>query len=225
MTQNNDNAILFKTFRGTVDARLVKGLGLRLTTSSFFAQSWNCAQPQASDPANLASEYGFKLGRLAESLSQRFAAKLLSLEPHLPAVFSKLPHVVTHGDLCELNILIDSITGNITGIVDWAEVRVLPFGFALWALENILGYMDAEGWHYYDNEDELRALFWSNFLQQANNCTDQHIKLIEVVRLIGLFCRYGFAMEGEKILGVVDGTATSKMAYLDAFCLPDTAFG
>lgn len=170
----------------------------------------------------LAAEYGFKLGRLAESLPTRFSKRLLALEPNLSLVFSKLPYVVTHGDLCELNILVDPKTGHITGIVDWAEVRVLPFGFALWAVENILGFMNAEGWHYYDNQDELRALFWAMFLQQAKNCTDQDIMLIHIARLIGLFCRYGFTTEGETILGVVDAKAPSSIAYLDAFCLPDT---
>lgn len=170
----------------------------------------------------LAAEYGFKLGRLAESLPTRFSQPLLSLESQLLPVFSKLPHVVTHGDLCELNILVDPRTGHITGVVDWAEVRVLPFGFALWAVENILGFMNAEGWHYYDNQDELRTVFWATFLQQAKNCTKQDMELIHTVRLIGLFCRYGFTTEGEKILGVVGDEAISSLAYLDAFCLPHT---
>lgn len=170
----------------------------------------------------LAAEYGFKLGRLAESLPTRFSQKLLALEPHIYAVCSKLPYVVTHGDLCELNVLIDSETGHITGIVDWAEVRVLPFGFALWGLENFLGFMNTQGWHYYDNQDQLRALFWDTFLQLAKNCTEQDIKLIHIARLIGLFCRYGFITEGETILSVVDKSATSRIVYLDAFCLVDT---
>ncbi|PQK15975.1 hypothetical protein BB8028_0006g02970 [Beauveria bassiana] len=188
----------------------------------FFAQSWNCKLPPPSDPVTLAAEYGFKLGRLAETLPARFSQTLLSLESQLPLVFSKLPHSVTHGDLCELNILVDPRTGHITGIVDWAEVRVLPFGFALWAVENILGFMNAEGWHYYDNQDELRTLFWATFLQQAKGCTEQDMELIHTARLIGLFCRYGFTTEGEKILGVVGDEAISSLAYLDAFCLHHT---
>ena len=162
------------------------------------------------------------MGMSCSALPTRFSKRLLSLEPHLPLAFFKLPHVVTHGDLCELNILVDPKTGRITGVVDWAEVRVLPFGFALWAMENILGFMNAEGWHYYDNQDDHRALFWATFLQQAKNCTDQDITLIQVVRLIGLFCRYGFITEGEAILSVVGEKASSSIAYLDAFCLPNT---
>lgn len=187
----------------------------------FFAQSWNYQLP-STDSVTLEAEYGSKLGRLIESLPVRFSQTLLSLVPHLSPVFSKLPYVVTHGDLCELNILVDPKTGHVTGVVDWAEVRVLPFGFALWAVENILGFMNAQGWHYYDNEDELRTLFWTTFLQQAKNCTDQDILLIHTVRLMGLFCRYGFRTDGETILGVVDEKAGSGMAYLDAFCLPRT---
>lgn len=47
-----------------------------------------------------------------------------------------------HEDLCEMNILINFETGNITGIVELTEARILPFGFALWGLENIPGYMN-----------------------------------------------------------------------------------
>lgn len=41
-----------------------------------------------------------------------------------------------------MNILINFETGNITGIVELTEARILPFGFALWGLENIPGYMN-----------------------------------------------------------------------------------
>ena len=58
-----------------------------------------------------------------------------------------------------MNLLINPETGNITGIINWAESRVLPFGFALNGLENLLGRMDSEGWHYHDHHRELEALF------------------------------------------------------------------
>jgi len=31
------------------------------------------------------------------------------------------PVVLTHGDLNEMNILVDPASGRITGVVDWAE--------------------------------------------------------------------------------------------------------
>lgn len=169
----------------------------------------------------MAAEYGSKLSLLAASLPARFSQPLQSLQPHLLSVFTQLPHVLTHADLNELNMLVDPATGRITGIVDWAEASVLPFGFALWGIENILGCTNAQGWRYYDNHEALRALFWKTFLQKAPDCTEQDIELIRIVRLMGLFCRYGFVRQGQALISVIGETATS-MAYLDAFCLRDT---
>lgn len=120
-----------------------------------------------------------------------------------------------------MNILVDSTTGDITGIVDWAEARVLPFGFSLWALENILGYMDGEGWHYYDNRRELEDLFWQTFLEGASRTSKPDLQLIRAARMAGLFYRYGFIMEGKEIQGVVGEADVYVLAYLDAFCLAD----
>lgn len=166
------------------------------------------------------ADYRHMLCLLAESLPTRFSEQLPALEPYISSVCNKLPHAVTHGDLTESNILIDPATGHITGIIDWTEAKVLPFGFALWAVENVLGFMDAEGWHYYDNHDELRGLFWSTFREKARNCTEEDMALVDKARMIGIFCRYGFRQEDGLNLGrVIDETDTSNMAYLDAFCI------
>jgi hypothetical protein len=45
------------------------------------------------------------------------------------------------------------------GVIDWAEAEILPFGCALWGLENVLGFMDLHGWHYFDSHKELEDLF------------------------------------------------------------------
>ena len=120
-----------------------------------------------------------------------------------------------------MNILINPETGHVTGIVDWAEARILPFGFSLWGLENILGYMDSEGWHYYDNRDELEGLFWQTFCTEINNATENDLQLIRAARMAGLFCRYGLIMDGIAVKGVVDQSDASSLAYLDAFCMAD----
>lgn len=77
---------------------------------------------------------------LARDLPSRFASNLERVRKELPSVFlNALPFVLSHGDLNVMNLLINTETGNITGIVDWAESRILPFGFALYGLENVLG--------------------------------------------------------------------------------------
>ena len=58
-----------------------------------------------------------------------------------------------------MNILVDPETGHMTGIIDQIDAKVLPFGISLWGFRNILGYMDATRWHYYENYESLEALF------------------------------------------------------------------
>lgn len=187
----------------------------------FFAQCWNNGHILPPHEITLlVAEYSYNLGRLRESLPERFAGVLDSITAHkLSTAFSKLPVTVTHEDLCELNFLIDPDTGHITGIIDWAEARILPFGLGLWALEKVLGFMDSEGWHYYDNHEELRSLFWNTFRVLAKEFADQNMELVVLTRLVGLFRRHAFRTDGTKVLGVVTDEDVSALRYLDVFCL------
>jgi hypothetical protein len=128
---------------------------------------------------------------------------------------------LSHGDLCEMNILVDRPSGELTGVIDWAEARVLPFGFALYGLENMLGFMDSQGWHYYDNAQRLRRLFWDVFRNETGNkISDAGFQMIWTARMAGLLYRYGLIHNGTAILGVVD-SENSSLRYLDAFCTWD----
>ena len=130
---------------------------------------------------------------LSRELPFRFAPNLERVRNDLPSLFSKaLPFVLSHGDLNTMNLLVNPETGNITGIVDWAESRILPFGFALYGLENLLGWMDSEGWHYYDHYRELESLFWQTFREKVCNFSGADFHLIRSARMAGLFYHYGF---------------------------------
>lgn len=109
-------------------------------------------------------------------------------------------------------MLIDPTIGEITGIVDWAEARILPFGFSLWGFENVLGYMDSKGWHYYDNRRELESLFWKVFREEAKILASDDLNLIQLARAAGLFCRYGFVRDGMAVKSVVDQSSPSSLA-------------
>lgn len=186
----------------------------------FFAQSWNHSQQlPPGETSALLTEFRDKFDLLHRSLPSRFASNLDRVRKELPLLFSKtLPFVLSHQDLCEMNILIDPETGSITGIIDWAEARILPFGFSLWAFENILGYMNSEGWHYYDNCNELQRIFWETFRMEAKNLSGNDLRLIQITRMAGLFCRYGFILDGKVYKGVIDESDMSSFHYLDAFC-------
>ncbi|KAK1763678.1 hypothetical protein QBC33DRAFT_213367 [Phialemonium atrogriseum] len=186
---------------------------LSKTLQSFFGQSWNTSRPlNPDDAAALLTECHSKFDLLARSLPSRFASNLGRVCQELPSLLSgALRFVLSHGDLREMNILIDPETGRITGIVDWAEASILPFGFPLWGLENILGYMGPKGWQYYDNPHELEDLFWQTF-REANNVSDTDLQLIRAARMAGLFYRYGFIVEGKTVKGVVDQSDPSSIA-------------
>ncbi|KAF4498622.1 Mus38 [Fusarium agapanthi] len=188
--------------------------------AKYFAQSWNCQQPLSPDDmAALVAEFCSKLDLLAQSLPSRFLPNLNRVYEKLPPVFSRaLPFVLSHRDLCEMNILISPETGHITGIVDWAEARILPFGASLWGFENTLGFMDSKGWHYYDNRDELEDLFWRTFWTEAPDASKADLELIQTARMAGLFCRYGLVVEEEDLKGTIDHSDSCSLAYLDAFC-------
>ncbi|KAF5624007.1 kinase-like domain protein [Fusarium sp. NRRL 25303] len=189
----------------------------------YFAQSWNCQQQLSPDDmAALCAEFRSKLDLLAQSLPSRFLPNLNRVYEKLTLVFSgALPFVLSHGDLCEMNILISPETGHLTGIVDWVEARILPFGISLWGFENILGFMDSRGWHYYDNRDQLEDLFWRTFWTEAPDALKADLELIQTARMTGLFCRYGLVVEGKDLKGAIGHSDSYSLAYLDAFCTID----
>ncbi|KAJ5256719.1 hypothetical protein N7478_012823 [Penicillium angulare] len=132
---------------------------------------------------------------------------------------SPLFSVLSHGDLKAMNVLVNPRSGNITRVVDWAESRILPFGFALYGLESFLGRMNSEGWHYYDRYRELESLFWQTFREEAQNFSGADLHLVRVVRMAGFFYRYGLDFDTN---GVVQGMRMNQpdgsLAYLDTFC-------
>lgn len=162
---------------------------------------------------DLLTEFRQRIGVLADALPSRFTDKLIFLGEKLPSLFSSpYPLVLSHNDLCEMNVLVDRHTGHITGVIDWEEARILPFGFSLWGLENVLGNMDSEGWHYYDNREALVSLFWQVFNEEVGSTSDR--QAIEVARTVGIFYRYGFAWAQDS--WAVVGESDSSMRYLNA---------
>ncbi|TDZ18785.1 hypothetical protein Cob_v008416 [Colletotrichum orbiculare MAFF 240422] len=170
----------------------------------FFAQSWNKPQPvERNRILQTKSSHQQKLLVLLNSLPKAYGRLLSFCLNNLDAAFhAEMPWALTHGDLCDTNIMIDSESGELTGIIDWAEGDVLPFGMALWGLETLLGYMDVgQGrWVYYSQREEMEKLFWHYFLEDAGPVSGAQGRGISVIRLIGIFFRHGFKFDGAKIV-------------------------
>lgn len=77
---------------------------------------------------------------LLRELPSRFTSTIAETLKDLPAIFHPTYLLVlTHADLCEMNVIVNPERGRITGIVDWIDAKVLPFGMSGWAIRNFLG--------------------------------------------------------------------------------------
>lgn len=185
----------------------------------FFAQSWLSGRP--TDPAQVSTtinECAAMFGYLSDNVPSRFKPSVTQIQGILPMLRSgEHPVVLTHGDLNEMNILVDPASGKITGVVDWAEASFQPFGFALYALDNALGSMGPDGWEYFDHADYLRDEFWSSFSRLVGGLSESRMESIRLARVAGLLIRYGTAYHRGfgGMVGVRDPSGTS-LRYLDA---------
>lgn len=200
--------------------------------SRFFAAAWKTPQTADTTAIRLTCENNLHL--LARTLPERFSRDILGLTECLDSIFKNLPMVLTHGDLCEMNFLVDENTGHLTGVIDWAEAEILPFGFNLWGVENLLGYMDGNGWNYFEGYEELRAVFWTVFygavgaeeeegegdgVLASEVLRKQKQEIINVARRMGILFRYGFFWDEDLREKVPVQEGDSGMRYLDAFFL------
>jgi hypothetical protein len=86
----------------------------------------------------------------------------------------------------------------LTGVTDWAEAKVLPFGFSLWGLQTLLGFMDeSKGcWTYFWDHVHLEHIFWQRFEENVTPLNIKQKNAIKIGRLLGLLCRHGFKFKG-----------------------------
>ncbi|EEQ30019.1 hypothetical protein McanMca71_007960 [Microsporum canis] len=177
-----------------------------LDFARFFASAWN-NRPAVKQPTGILKEYREILDQLSLSLPNRLQLKLDQVRQGLPLLFRPgYPMALQHDDLLENNIHIDEVTGHITGIVDWADAIVAPFGVSLGGLETIIGVQTASSWHFHPSHVSLRQHFWDMFYREIGDISEEDQRSIEIARLFGLFRTHGF--EGEK-----------AAAYLGALCL------
>lgn len=117
-----------------------------------------------------------------------------------------------------MNILVSHDTGYITGVVDWAEGTIQPFGFALYALESALGNMGSDGWEYFNYTEDLRNEFWIEFSKLIGRPPEATMKAIHIARNAGIFIRYGLPFDSgfQGMVGVRDPKSDDQFRYLDA---------
>lgn len=164
---------------------------------------------------------------LSDNLPSRFKLFVAQIQDILPILRSgEHPVVLTHGDLNEMNILVDPASGKITGVVDWAEANFHPFGFALYALNGCLGTRSSHGWGVFEDADRLRDEFWVTFRDLVGKLSEPVMKSIPLARVAGLPIRYGTSYrELGEMIGVRDRSDESSLKYLDALLADEMGSG
>lgn len=189
----------------------------------FFALAWinRPALEQPPDTSHqLYAHYSQILDQLSQSLPKRFQPKLDEVRQGLPLLFrSDYPMVLNHDDLVEMNIHVDEGTGRITGIVDWTDAKIAPFGTSLGGLETVLGAQTSSCWFFHPNHDYLRTQFWETFYGVIGYLSDADRQAIEVGRVFGLFRTYGFDRRPEKENATPLKEGDQELVCLEAFCL------
>ncbi|KAK0613030.1 hypothetical protein B0T17DRAFT_511387 [Bombardia bombarda] len=170
----------------------------------FFASAWIC-RPAVTPPSGLFDEYSQTLDKLSQSLPVRFHPKLDEVRQGLPLLLRpEYPMVVQHDDLLEHNIHVDEATGRITGIVDWQDAVIAPFGVSLSGLETVLDVQTSSTWHLHPSHLDLREIFWDKFYETTGEISEVDRRSMEIARLFGLFRLHG--------------PEENAAAYLDVLC-------
>ncbi|PSN75100.1 hypothetical protein BS50DRAFT_671344 [Corynespora cassiicola Philippines] len=186
--------------------------------AKFFAAAWN--HPQTADLEPIKEKFTTKLQLLASHLPPRFCPLVHETLHNLPLLFSSsYPSVLTHADFSETNILIDPATGHLTGVIDWAEASILPFGCASWGMKNLLGFMHRGDWQYFSQGAELEELFWYTFERTVDSeIANGNRESIRTAGVVGILLRFGFRW-GEGLEEIVVDDDDERIKYLDAFLM------
>ncbi|KAI0100324.1 hypothetical protein GGR51DRAFT_575408 [Nemania sp. FL0031] len=159
----------------------------------FFALSWK--HPQTASPVYLdalRSKCERELKLLLGSLPARFHPIIECSLDSMPAIFS-LPTVLLHRDFGSCNIIVDNESCHLTGVIDWAEAEIAPFGLNLHSLQQFTGKFHLKnGWIRYDDYNILQEMFWDVFSKEAGGLSNDIIKAIHSARVVGLLLSKGF---------------------------------
>jgi len=152
-------------------------------------------------------------------------SKLSELKIVLPLLCaSEYPQVLTHGDFSETNVLVNSDTYEITGVLDWSLAAVQPFGIGLDCLFLMTGCMDLKsGWHDYTCRPRLWDAFWAEFwtvsgIKNDGSMRRQNIRATAMTAAnIGAVLRYAFDRNADGLPSEILSTSDSMSRILKAW--------
>lgn len=164
----------------------------------FFALAWVNRPPNLEPPPlGLQDKYVGILNELELSLPDSLHSTIDMVRQNLYLLFRpEFPIALQHGDILENNIHIEEETGHITGVVDWHDAFVAPFGLSLGGVEILLGIQTHKDWHFHPSHVKLRQKFWDVFNSEIGQVSEMNKRSIEIARLMGLLQTHGFEQNG-----------------------------
>ena len=89
--------------------------------------------------------------------------------------------------------MVHPVSGRLTGIIDWAEAAICPFGQNLYTLQDFSGTLHREfGWRQYKDHDTLDEIFWETFQKEVGGLSAEVIEAIRSARILGCLLTHGF---------------------------------
>lgn len=163
----------------------------------FFASAWINRPTSEPPPLGLQDEYAAILDKLSPTLPDSLRPVIDMVRQNLYLLFRPdFPIALQHGDILENNIHVEEVTGHITGIVDWPDAFMAPFGVSLGGVEILLGIQTHNDWHFHPSHVDLRQQFWNTLYSDIGQVSELDKRSIEVARLMGLLRTHGFEQNG-----------------------------
>ncbi|KAI0406582.1 hypothetical protein F4802DRAFT_85642 [Xylaria palmicola] len=168
------------------------------------------------------SSLHLRLALMAALLPIRFRHIASSIISDLSKI-EALPWVFTHGDFLAANIMVSPITGELTGLLDWAEAEWLPFGIGMYGLEELLGEDNRDGqFVYYPEARHLRNVFWRQLMLLTPELAhdSKSVALVKKAQILGILLWHGIAFDNGNLNRVVqEGSDDREIQRLAAFLL------
>lgn len=154
--------------------------------------AWRCPQPADQNFVNGMKETCEKdLQLLLTALPERFCPIIQKSLASIPAIFT-LPMVLLQKYFSYCNIMVDSSSNHLVGVIDWAEAEIGPFGSNLYSLQSLMGKFHLKnGWIRYNDYDSLEKLFWDT-LRTEVGLSEEQIITAKAAAVVGLLRSWGF---------------------------------
>ncbi|KAK6950051.1 hypothetical protein Daesc_008374 [Daldinia eschscholtzii] len=187
------------------------------------ATSWGYAISQGGvrEKRMVGSSLRWRMELMAKNLPSRFRSIARSVLADLPEI-EALPWTLSHGDFLPSNVMVDPKSGELLGLLDWAEAEYLPFGVGMYGLQELLGEDKDGHFVYYPEAKHLRNLFWAELLSQLPELSQnpRRVVLIRKAQILGIFLWHGIAFDDGRLDRTVqEGKDDGEIERLDAFLL------